>query len=198
MDLHIHSFIPIGKIKRLSYLKILPIHREFGFDPPQELFDDIIDMKLKDLVLVKTDARKVPPHVLANAINSLDRFKLDLEVMDSMTTFQLEKILVMIVKGSTLKYVNLGTLLYALEVSTSLLSQSVLKLKGFTSIGSAFPSTEINGILEEPSQSPSSLSFLDLSDNILEDLDTEELVVAVCRESRDCHNEKLSYQNMLT
>ena len=96
MDLHIHSFIPIGKIKRLSYLKIFTIHREFGFDPPQELFDDIIDMKLKDLVLVKTDARKVPPHVLANAINSLDRFKLDLVVMDSMTTFQLEKILVMI------------------------------------------------------------------------------------------------------
>ena len=86
---------------------------------------------------MKTDLTIIAPNVLAEAANSVESFQVtNYEHMDFMTKFQLEKILLGILKGSKLKYLDLDTLLTVLDVSAALFSEAILNLQGLKSVGS--------------------------------------------------------------
>ena len=99
--------------------------------------------------------------------------------MDFMTKFQLEKILLGLFKRSRLKYLDLDTLLTELDVSPALFSEAVLNLQGLRSCGSDRVSFPINTLIEELSQSTSSLNLLDIQCHSLKSIDPEVLASAV-------------------
>ena len=183
IHLNIDYFVPIGKIPRLSLLKKLTVHGEGGFYPPEELFEQISNMNLKNLFLVLTDLTfeyiNISPRVLAKAVNSVECFLVSNDDLPFMTKFQLEKILIGLMKGSRLKYLDLGTLLSELDISPALISEAVPILQTFRSTGSDRVSWPINRLIEELSLSTSNLSMLDIQCHSLKSIEPECLASAI-------------------
>ena len=135
MHLHVRKNIPVASIPRLQKIKRVTLHGELGYQPSESFLLQLLIINCNYLHLVKTDLTSITPTTLAKVFCRVEKLELTTDDFDFMTTFQLEKILINIMKGSRLKSLHLDTLLNSVDVSRALLSEASLVLLELKVIG---------------------------------------------------------------